>query len=136
MTNPQPAQPSSFVSAFNSASDGRDQRRTGGSPRITLRLAEDELVRLTDMVGSTPISAYVRGRLFGEAVAPRKRQQHPPVEDQQALAQVPGLLGQSRIASNLNQIAYHANCGSLVMDDETEQEIKIACAGLRGLGSS
>jgi len=39
-----------------------------------------------------------------------------------------GLLGQTRIANNLNQIAYEANCGSLLMDEETENEIKMACA--------
>jgi len=37
-------------------------------------------------------------------------------------------LGNTRIANNLNQIAYEANCGSLLMDEETEKEIKLACA--------
>ena len=45
-----------------------------------------------------------------------------------ALAQVLGLLGQTRIANNLNQIAYEANCGSLLMDEETENEIRMTCA--------
>jgi hypothetical protein len=52
------------------------------------------------------------------------------VKDQQALAQVLGLLGNSRMANNLNQIAYEANCGSLLMDQATEDEIKMACASI------
>ena len=34
-----------------------------------------------------------------------------------------GLLGQSRIANNLNQLAYAANSGSLLFDDETQAMI-------------
>ena len=66
--------------------------------------------------------------MFGKDAAPRKVRSRVPVKDQEALAQVLGLLGQTRIANNLNQIAYEANCGSLLMDEETENEIKLACA--------
>ncbi len=51
-----------------------------------------------------------------------------PVRSEEALAQILAKLGQSRIANNLNQIAYEANCGSLLMDEQTENEIKLACA--------
>ena len=51
-----------------------------------------------------------------------------PAKDREAIAQILGALGQSRIANNLNQIAYQANCGSLLMDEETDKEIKLACA--------
>lgn len=74
------------------------------------------------------MSAYIRKCLFGKNAAPRKVRFRVPVKDQEALAQVLGLLGQTRIANNLNQIAYEANCGSLLMDQETEDEIKLACA--------
>ena len=33
------------------------------------------------------------------------------------------LLGQSRIANNLNQLAYQANVGALVMDNEASAQI-------------
>ena len=68
-----------------------------------------------------PISANAS---LARAAAPRKVRVRVPVKDQQALAQVLGLLGQTHIANNLNQIAYEANCGSLLMDEETENEIK------------
>lgn len=114
--------------AFASASSGRPRTRKSGPPRISLRMTEDELARLKDLAGPTSVSAFVRERLFGESAPPKRRSPRIPVEDQEALAQVLGLLGQSRMANNLNQLAYHANCGSLAMDEETENEIKLACA--------
>ncbi len=95
---------------------------------VTLRLTKDELSKLKNLSKGMSRSAYIRKCLFGKATAPRKVRARVPVKDQQALAQVLGLLGQTRIANNLNQIAYEANCGSLLMDEETENEIKLACA--------
>ena len=37
-----------------------------------------------------------------------------------------GLLGQSRMANNLNQLAHHANTGSLLVDEETLSQISEA----------
>ena len=95
---------------------------------VTLRLTKDEISTLNNLSKGMSRSAYIRKCLFGKATAPRKVRSHVPVKDQETLAQVLGLLGQTRIANNLNQIAYEANCGSLLMDDETENEIKVACA--------
>ena len=113
---------------FAAASTGRTRRRGSNPSRISLRLSDEELARLKDLAGDASVSAFVRERLFGGTATPRRRRPRTPVEDQEALAQVLGFLGQSRMASNLNQLAYHANCGSLVMDEETENEIKVACA--------
>lgn len=98
------------------------------SPRVTLRLTEDELDRLKKAAAGVSISSYIRGKLFGKDVSLRKTRRRNPVKNEKALAQVLGKLGQSRIANNLNQIAYEANCGSLLIDEETEREIKLACA--------
>ncbi len=98
------------------------------SPRVTLRLTEDELERLKRAAAGVSVSSYIRDKLFGKDVSLRKTRRRNPVKNEEALAQVLGKLGQSRIANNLNQIAYEANCGSLLMDEETEREIKLACA--------
>ena len=98
------------------------------APRITLRLTQEELAKLKSLSSGISLSAYIRKCLFGKDAAPRKVRARVPVKDQEALAQVLGLLGQTRIANNLNQIAYEANCGSLLLDEQTEDEIKIACA--------
>ena len=118
---------------FNDASRPISQKRKNPkrdktlSP-VTLRLTKDEISKLNKLSKGLSRSAYIRKCLFGKATAPRKVRSRVPVKDQEALAQVLGLLGQTRIANNLNQIAYEANCGSLLMDEETENEIKMACA--------
>ena len=98
------------------------------APRITLRLTEEELAKLKNLSSGVSLSAYIRKCLFGADTAPRKLRSRVPVKDQEALARILGLLGQTRIANNLNQIAHQANCGSLSMDEKTEDEIKLACA--------
>ncbi|MFK7878142.1 hypothetical protein [Roseobacter sp.] len=40
------------------------------------------------------------------------------------------LLGQSRIASNLNQLAYHANIGALIVGAQEKEDIAEANAHL------
>ncbi|OXT02848.1 hypothetical protein B7H23_01375 [Notoacmeibacter marinus] len=95
---------------------------------MTIRLTPEEHAKLTDAAKGVSISAYIRKQLFGDGASLRKTRARVPVKDQAALAQILGKLGQSRIANNLNQIAYQANCGSLMMDPQTEEEIKLACA--------
>ena len=113
--------------AFQAVSKPLEAKKKS-SPRITLRLTEEEHAKLIKAAEGVSVSSYIRKKLFGKDASLRKTRNRVPVRDQQALAQVLGKLGQTRIANNLNQIAYEANCGSLLMDDETEQEIKLACA--------
>jgi len=68
-------------------------------------------------------SAYIRKCLFGKKASKRV----VPEVDRVLLAQILAKLGESRIANNLNQIAYHANCGSLILEDVTIEEINEAC---------
>ena len=91
---------------------------------VTLRLTEDERVQLEKDADGSSLSAHIRWCVLKKGGA----RKNTPLKDRKALAQVLGLLGQTRIANNLNQIAYEANCGSLLMDEETEKEIKLACA--------
>lgn len=113
--------------SFSTASAQRKSRGKS-SPRITLRLTEDELSKLKKAAEGVSVSAYIRKKLFGKEASLRKTRSRVPVRNQEALAQVLGKLGQTRIANNLNQIAYEANCGSLLIDKETEDEIRLACA--------
>ena len=68
--------------------------------------------------------------MFEKSTSCRKRRSYRPVADQQALAPVLSKLGQSRMASNLNQIAHHANAGSLIVDKVTLDEINEAAANI------
>lgn len=96
------------------------------APRVTLRLTEDEHAKLLELAHGMTLSAYIRACVFVGDAAPRKRKKREPVKDEKAIAQLLGLLGQSRIANNLNQVAYAANSGSLLFDDETQAMISEA----------
>ncbi|MGJ8572298.1 MAG: plasmid mobilization protein [Hoeflea sp.] len=113
--------------AFDQANQKPKQQKKS-SPRITMRLTDNELERLKKASAGTSISAYVRKMLFGKDVSLRKTRSRVTVEDEIVLAQVLGKLGESRMANNLNQLAHQANCGSLLIDESTEEEIKLACA--------
>lgn len=128
MKSQSPLQNRIMITSAYKAASALPVARKKPTPRLTLRVTEDELAKLKTLSSGISLSAYIRKCVFGKDTAPRKVRSRVPVEDQQALAQVLGLLGQTRIANNLNQIAYEANCGSLLMDQETEDEIKLACA--------
>ena len=84
------------------------------------------MAKLKHLSAGVTVSAYIRKCLFGKKETPRKIRLKAPVKDQEALAQVLGKLGESRIANNLNQMAYEANCGSLLLDEQTFTQIKEA----------
>lgn len=91
--------------------------------RITIRITADELDQLVVDSEGMSHSAHIRRCTFGNKASKRV----VPEADRLLLAQILAKLGESRIANNLNQIAYHANCGSLVLDDVTIEEINEAC---------
>ena len=95
-------------------------------PPLSLRLTENERIALEKAAGSVSLSAYIRQQVFGEAAQKRKSRHRNPVKDQQALARVLGLLGRTQIANNLNQLAKDSNCGSLVLDEDTNAKIEEA----------
>ena len=90
---------------------------------LTLRLTDEEWAVLEKAAAGLTVSAHVRERLFGEAVAQRRTRGKAPVKDHESLGQVLALLGKSRLASNVNQLAKAANTGSLPVTPETEAEI-------------
>ena len=90
---------------------------------MTIRLSEDDHARLKEIADGMALSTYLRAKALGEDIPRRTRRSVASVADKQMLAQVLGLLGQSRIANNLNQLAYHANIGSLDIDETARQQI-------------
>ncbi|WP_217351651.1 plasmid mobilization relaxosome protein MobC [Ruegeria sp. HKCCD8929] len=98
-------------------------KTTRSCPRVTLRLSVEDHARLKELAGSMALATYIRAQVLGKTLPRRKPRSTASVADKQALAQILGLLGQSRIANNLNQLAYHANVGSLAIDDETKAQI-------------
>ena len=102
---------------------------------VSVRCTAEELEQirsLADAYGIT-LSALFRDAVLGEKQTKRKRKFRQPVKSKKELARLFALLGQSRIASNLNQLARAANSGSLVMTPDTEAELKRACKDIRFL---
>ncbi|MEM7504998.1 MAG: hypothetical protein AAF417_23450, partial [Pseudomonadota bacterium] len=74
------------------------QREKKFSPVISVRVNREERKKLERDAAGMSLSAYVRERLLGDDLKPRKTRGKFPVKDQQALAQVLGRLGRSEIA--------------------------------------
>lgn len=112
--------------AFTLAASGRASRRK--TAPVTLRLTETERQQLEELADGMTLSAYIRACLFAREERRRKRRPHSVVADRQAAAEALALLGQSRIASNLNQLAYQANIGALTIEDRERAMIGDAYA--------
>jgi hypothetical protein len=109
------------------------QRKTSpgdAAKPFSIRLTEDEKRLLLERAGNLPLSTYVRDLIVDDTRRVTRRRFASPVKDQEALARVLAALGQSRIASNLNQLAKAANIGALPVTPETEQEISNVCAAV------
>lgn len=99
---------------------------------FSLRLSPDERARLALEAAGAPLGSYIRAKLLGTAPV-RTRTSGIAVEDRQALGKALALLGQSRLASNLNQLAHLAHIGALPVTPELEAELSGCLAEVRDL---
>ena len=92
-----------------------DKEKNRGSPRnypapFSLRLSRGEREELIKLADGRPLGEFIKDSLLiHRKRAPRAVCLH----DRQILGKLLGALGQSRIASNINQLAKAANSGSL-----------------------
>lgn len=105
-------------------------------PPFSIRFTDAERARLEADAGPKPLAAHIRTKLFDGAVSagnrPRQKARRPNVDDA-ALARLLAALGQSRIASNLNQIAKAANLGTLPVTPEVVEELLDICLEIRAM---
>jgi hypothetical protein len=124
-----------FVKAARTTTNDKPKKRSSVSP-VTLRLTPDERAQLEELAAGMTLSAYIRACVFAKEERRRKRRPKNAVADKKAMAEALALLGQSRIANNLNQLAYQANIGALAIDEDTRGQIDEAylfVAEMRGL---
>lgn len=100
-------------------------------PPFSLRFTAEERAELDRRAGNKPLGQYIREKVFGEAASPRAVKRRKPGVDQASLSQALGLLGQSRLASNMNQIAKATNIGALPVTPELSSDLDRACADIR-----
>lgn len=93
---------------------------------FSLRLTPEERRQLEDKAAGMPLGGYIRACLF-------QKRGKLPVRDNKALAHILSKLGQSRLASNVNQLAKAVNTGSLPVTPETENALQAACRDIRAI---
>ena len=98
------------------------------TPPLSLRLTPEERQRLEDQAGGLALGAYIKSVDFDDAAPTYRKRKKPPVAEQQLLAEVLARLGETRTASNLNQIAKHLNQGTLIIDDALAADLHRAVA--------
>lgn len=94
---------------------------------LSVRFTDAEKARLKDLAGSRPVGQYIRDQALQGDSVPRAARRSP-VKDAEPLGQLLALLGQSRLASNLNQLAKAAHQGSLPVAQEVEDDLRRACS--------
>lgn len=94
----------------------------------SLRLSADERAFLDQQCQGAPWSSYIRECVFGRRAS--KRNRRTPKVDDRKLASALATLGQSRVSSNLNQLAKSVNTGTLDVSRQTETQLQDACAAV------
>ena len=105
-------------------------------PPFSLRLTFEERTRLEELAGDEPLGSYIKRKVFDGQGTSKKRARSKlrrPIKDDASLAKLLALLGGSRIANNLNQLAKAVNIGALPVLAETEGDICRACADVASM---
>ncbi len=112
------------------ASSAVRRKRKKSPPPFSLRLSKDERAKLEAAAGGMALGPFIKAKLFDGDLTPRRTRGQAPVKDHTALAQALGLLGNMRLANNLNQLAKQANMGALPMSPDVEEELMATCAAV------
>ena len=93
---------------------------------FSIRFTTEQRAQLQQEAGPLPLGEYIKAKALG--TKPIRRRAGPTIEDRQAMAQLLSMLGASRYANNLNQLAHLANIGLLAMTEEERLELAAAIA--------
>ncbi|MEL6464965.1 MAG: hypothetical protein AAFQ58_08350 [Pseudomonadota bacterium] len=104
-------------------------------PPFSLRLSKEERQKLEQAAAGLPIGSFIKAKVFDGECKPRRTRGQAPVKDHAALARALGLLGNLRLASNLNQLAKAVNMGALPVSPEVEEELMATCAAVLAIRS-
>lgn len=96
---------------------------------FSIRFSEEERAELKRLAAGLPIGRFIKDAIFNKGMRPSYRK--PSIADQKILAQLLGLLGKSRIASNINQLARAANSGSLPVNKEVIEGLNDAVEAIK-----
>ncbi len=97
---------------------------------VSVRFTPEERERLQHSAGRQSLSAYVRRKALDGDVSPRKALQVTSI-DHALIGKVLGMLGQSRLSQNMNQIAKGLNMGTLPVTPDVVMDVSAACDDIR-----
>lgn len=100
---------------------------------LSVRLSPENRARLERDAAGMSLGSYIHWRLFDPDTPPPRQRGKAPVKDHVALSKALAALGQSRIASNLNQIARAIHTGVIVVTPEVEAELIEAIRHVRAI---
>ena len=105
------------------------------NPPYSIRFtqAQRDFIREQASAMNMKDAQWIRHRLFSETALTPSKQKHVllPLSQEKELAQILYLLGQSRMANNLNQIAKAVNTGTLIVDPEVYAQIDKSYRGIQ-----
>ncbi|MEM7224445.1 MAG: hypothetical protein AAF495_15800 [Pseudomonadota bacterium] len=114
-----------------SAASGPKSTKKKLPPPVSIRFSDEERAQLRRDAGKASLSAYIRHRIFGDAVTPRKRQylrkRRQTTLDHESLARLLGVLGQSELATSMLALAMAARSGALPVTPELSEKLDQAC---------
>ena len=117
---------SSLSAQFNQASGAaelKNEQKTHKAPApFAIRFSVEERAYLEELAGGKPLGTYIREVVLDKAAQKRRPVRKPKIEDEQYAALLASL-GASHLSSNLNQLAKHANMGTLDVSRDIEQEL-------------
>ncbi len=96
---------------------------------FAIRFSDEERIYLKELAGSKPLGTFIRDIVLSDKVQKRRPTRQPSIDEKQ-LSVVLSALGQSRLSSNLNQLAKHANVGTLDVSQDIEQQLEDACGAV------
>ena len=97
---------------------------------VSVRLSAEERSILEEQAGGLSLSAYIRERLFGEEVQPRKSRGRTPVKDHKSLAKVLRLLGETNLARDLESLQWSVEEGQICLSAKSEELLRLACVAV------
>ncbi len=118
--------PETFKDASRQSPSQNQSRKT--TP-FCIRLTDEERAYLEELAGSQPLGAFIRQTLLGQRMRKRRTLRKPQIEQTQ-YASLLAALGQSHLSSNLNQLARHANVGTLDVSQDIEEQLQDACSAV------
>lgn len=124
----------------NSAIQTKRRKSAKSTMPVSIRVTAEEKARLSDMAGAKPISAYIRQRLFGDAVAVRPKQylkkQRQPRFDHVEIARLLGMFGQSQLATSMLALSLAVQAGELQVTSDVASQIECACNDIKDIRSA